>query len=135
MNAITLPRFLAVFAMAFGLLTSFATAAEKGETVGLLIVPDGLKAEEIKEAIVVSFIERGWTVKEKSNSKVVGHINQRGNEAFLTLTFDKKEINLTCEGWKVSKTGERQKPELPKSWIEYIKKDVTKRMNLKASTK
>ncbi|MBL9202372.1 MAG: hypothetical protein JNL39_17815 [Opitutaceae bacterium] len=135
MNTRSLPRFLALVAMVFAALASPAFANEKGESVGTLIVPDGLSTDEIKEAIALSFAGRGWTIKERTNSKVVGHINQRGNEAFLYCSFNKKEIQLRCEGWEVSKTGERKKPEIPKGWVDNIKKDVTKRMNMKAATK
>jgi hypothetical protein len=135
MNAFPLPRFLAVLATVFAVLASPALAEEKGQPVGTLIVPDGLSTDEIKEAIALSFAGRGWTVKERTSSKVVGHINQRGNEAFLYVAYTKKEINLRCEGWEVSKTGERKKPEIPKGWVDNIKKDITKRMNMKAATK
>lgn len=135
MNARTLPRFLAVLAAVFSAFATSAFAEEKGEPVGTLIVPDGLSSDDVKEAIALSFAGRGWTIKERTGSKVVGHINQRGNEAFLYATYNKKEINFRCEGWEVSKTGERKKPEIPKGWVDNIKKDVTKRMNMKAATK
>jgi hypothetical protein len=135
MKTHALPRFLAFVALMFATLASPAFAEEKGESVGTLVVPDGLGTDEIKEAIALSFAGRGWTIKERTNSKVVGHINQRGNEAFLYVTFSKKEITLRCEGWEVSKTGERKKPEIPKGWVDNIKKDITKRMNMKAATK
>lgn len=135
MNAPSLPRFLALIVAVFAAFSTPVFAGEKGESVGTLIVPDGLNTDEIKEAIALSFAGRGWTVKEKTNSKVVGHINQRGNEAFLYVSFNKKEVTLRCEGWEVSKTGERKKPEIPKGWVDNIKKDVTKRMNMKAATK
>jgi hypothetical protein len=135
MNTLALPRFFALCAALLAALAMPVFGEEKGQPVGTLIVPDGLSTDEIKEAIAVSFAGRGWTIKERTNSKVVGHINQRGNEAFLYVAFNKKEITLRCEGWEVSKTGERKKPEIPKGWVDNIKKDVTKRMNLKAATK
>ena len=135
MQALALPRFLAALAVVLGFLSAPVSAAEKGEPVGTLIVPDGLSSDEIKEAIALSFAGRGWTIKDKTSKEVVGHINQRGNEAFLYVAYTKKEINLRCEGWEVSKTGERKKPEIPKGWVDNIKKDITKRMNMKAATK
>jgi hypothetical protein len=135
MNILALPRFLALLAAFVAALAAPAFADEKGQPVGTLIVPDGLSTDEIKEAIALSFAGRGWTIKERTNSKVVGHINQRGNEAFLYVAYNKKEITLRCEGWEVSKTGERRKPEIPKGWVDNIKKDVTKRLNMKAATK
>lgn len=110
-------------------------ADEKGKSVGKLTVPAGLDADEVKNAIALSFFGREWTVEEKTGSRVVGHINHRGIESILTVESGTKELTLYCVGWNVNKAGERKKPEIPKGWVENIKKDVTKRMNATAAKK
>jgi hypothetical protein len=110
-------------------------ADEKAESVGKLIVPVGLDADDVKNAIALSFAGRGWTIVEKTGSRVVGHINHRGIESILTVESGTKELTLYCVGWNVNKAGERKKPEIPKGWVENIKKDVTKRMNATAAKK
>ena len=135
MNVPTLSRLLAIAAVATGLFSSVACAAEKAPSHGSIAVPGGLKPEAVKEAIASALAVRNWTVTEKTGEKVVGHIKQKNNEAILTIYYTQKEITLSCEGWKLGKIGERSKPEIPKSWVDNIKKDVTNRLNEMATAR
>lgn len=110
-------------------------AAESGTPVGTVVVPAGLKLAEVREVVVVSLVQRNWTVKQKADDRAVGYLNHRGIEATLTLTFDTSQVSLFCEAWKVDKAGRRLKPDMPDGWIANMKKDVTKRLNLAAAKK
>lgn len=135
MNTLRLPRFATALALLLGLFSSFARAAEAGQSVGSVPVPAGLTLAEVKEIAAISLVQRQWTVKEKTDNRVVGYLKHRGIEATLTLTFDTNAIQLFCEGWKINKEGVRQKPELPDGWINNIKKDLAKRLNLATAKK
>lgn len=129
MNARIPVSFRLLALVVFSLFACSLVAAEKTASLGSIAVPDGLKPEAVKEAIASALAVRNWTVTEKTAEKVVGHIKQRNNEATLTLHYTRKEITLSGEGWKLGKTGERVKPEVPKGWVDNIRKDVTARLN------
>ena len=135
-----LSRYAAAITAAFCLMTGSLVAAGSGATllgepVGSVAVPAGFELREIKEVIAVCLTAREWTIKDKSKDRLVGYLNHRGNEATLTLVIDANQIFMYCEGWKVDKLGKRLKPEQPKSWIEYMKNDLVKRLGVKSATK
>lgn len=135
MNALRLPSAAALLAWLLLGPVAGLYAVEAGRPVGTVAVPAGLKLAEIKEVVVISLVQRNWTVKEKGDDRAVGYLNHRGIEATLTLTFDTSQVSFSCEGWKVDKTGRRLKPEMPDGWIANMKKDVAKRLNLAAAKK
>lgn len=103
------------------------TAAEEdvGQHVGSVVVPPGFSAKEVQDAIVFALGVRRWSLREKTDGRVVGHLIQRGNEAILTLKFDSSRIEMFCEGWKIdSETGARRRRDLPRGWIKNVKEDV-----------
>ncbi|HEY5551533.1 MAG TPA: hypothetical protein VIK52_06580 [Opitutaceae bacterium] len=102
-----------------------AAEEDLGEHVGSIVVPQGFSSEEVQDAIVFAFGVRRWSLKEKTDTHVVGHIKQRSNEAILTLKFNASKIEMFCEGWKIDKdTGARRGTDLPHGWIKNIKEDV-----------
>lgn len=135
MNALRFPVAATLLAWLLLVPTTGLRAADAGKPVGTVVVPAGLKLAEVREVVVVSLVQRNWTVKEKTDDRAVGYLNHRGIEATLTLTFDTHQVSLFCEGWKVDKAGKRLKPEMPDGWIANMKKDVTKRLNLAAAKK
>ncbi len=101
-----------------------------GVQVGILRLANEPDSARVQDMISGVLLARQWEVQEKANDHVVGHIKHRHSEAFLTLAFDSREIRLYCEGWKIDKkTGVHIKPELPDSWIENIRNDLTRRLN------
>jgi hypothetical protein len=97
-----------------------------GTQVGTLFLPPKPEPARVREMISSVLLGREWEVTEKADDHVVGHIKHRSSEAVLALVFDAKEIRLYCEGWKIDKkTGSHLKPELPDSWIDNIKEDLT----------
>jgi hypothetical protein len=100
-----------------------------GTQVGTLYLPNKPDPARVREMISSVLLGREWEVSEKADDHVVGHIKHRSSEAVLALVFDAKEIRLYCEGWKIDKkTGSHLKPELPDSWIDNIKADLTERL-------
>ena len=117
-------------------LTSPAQAEEElGTPVGTLTVPEGLSDDEVTEVIAYSLAARSWTLKSKKDNRVIGHITHRGREAIITFVLKDGMIKIYCEGYRISKSGERLKPSLPDGWIANLKKDIPKRLGMKAATK
>lgn len=127
---------LACVSLLLGSLVSpVRAAAEAGKSFGSVAVPAGLSVTDVKEVIVVSLVQRTWTVAEKTDAKVVGTLKHRGIDATITLTFSASSVEIYCEGWKIDKAGVRTKPDIPDGWAENIKKDINKRLNLAAARK
>ena len=111
-----------------------ARADEKPVDVGTLDVPAGMTISQVKDSVVACVLGREWSVKEQSDGKVVGYLKHRSNEAEITFLFDEKQIKMSCWGYKIEKsTGKREDPELPKGWINNLKKDITRRLNSASS--
>lgn len=109
-------------------------ADDLGTSVGLIVVPEGVPADSVRQIVVYSLTRREWTVTEKSDTKVVGQLKHRGKEAIVTFVPDGKgQIAVYCAGWKIDRNGNRLKPEMPERWIANIKKDVTTRLVQKAA--
>jgi hypothetical protein len=106
-----------------------------GTQYGVVPVPSGLTKDDLREVIVQVFTGRGWTVKEKSDRRVTGYLNHRGVESTTWMTFDAEQVEITYEGWRVNGKGDHLKPEEPKSWLNFLKKDLTKQLGLRAATK
>lgn len=103
---------------------------ERGPSVGIVVVPDGLAAKDVKAAVVNAFTNRGWAIRDSSNDEVVGYIRKRSNEARVTVIFDSKQAEFFCAGYVINKTtGERVRPEIPDGWIRNLKADTTKGLN------
>lgn len=135
------PRSWAALAAAFCLISAALLAADSdsptlpGPQVGTVPVPSGYSAAQVKEVVAQSFLAREWAVKIKTDDRVVGYLNHRGNEATLTVQIDAGQLTFFCDGWAVDKAGKRIKPEEPKTWIANMKKDVTKRLMAPPATR
>jgi hypothetical protein len=106
-----------------------------GTQVGTLRVPNKMQPAGVQDMIASVLVAREWEVTEKTNGHVVGHIKQHHSEAILTLVYDADLIQMYCEGWKIDKkSGSHLKPELPDSWIENIRDDLTERMAQPSAT-
>jgi hypothetical protein len=113
-----------------------AQPANAGTPVGSLVVPNRLTKDDVKDVVIMSLAGRGWGIQEKTDGKVVGYLKHRSNEATLTIIFDEKHVDLFCVGYEINKkTGERKKPELPNGWLNYIRGDLTKKLNQATATK
>lgn len=127
---------IAYISLMLSLFTASSHAStDAGKSFGSVSVPAGLSAADVKEVIVVSLVQRSWTVTEKTDTKVVGTLKHRGVDATITLTYNASSVEIYCEGWKIDKAGVRGKPDIPDGWAENIKKDVNKRLNLSAARK
>ncbi len=135
MHARTLFNLLGSIALLLCFAAPARAAAEAGKSFGSVPVPAGLSLPDVKEAIVVSLVQRSWTVAEKTDTKIVGTLKHRGIDATITLTYNASSVEIYCEGWKIDKAGVRTKPDIPDGWAENIKKDVNKRMNIAAARK
>ena len=128
-----------VFAF-FAFSSAFAAEApggdDLGQSVGTIPIPPNLSKAEVKDTIIKAFTHREWGIKSEGDDRVVGYLKHRSNEAQLTLVFDQQKIDMFCLGWQIDKkTGVREKLEMPKSWINNIKSDVTKGFNQIVGTK
>lgn len=126
--------FLCAVVLFFGLsLPALAQDDEDlGERFDIVPIPEGLTKEDVRDVIARSFIDRGWTVKERSDTRVVGYLKQRGNEAEATFLYGPEQVEMYCKGWAINRRGERVKPEQPRGWLGNLKKDITKGLNLKS---
>jgi hypothetical protein len=106
-----------------------------GTAVGTIDIPTNLTVDEVRDIVAYSLAARSWTLKEKSDQRVVGYLNHRGHEATLTFLLKPGVMELYCEGFRVSKSGERQKPAIPEGWIANLKKDIPKRMAMEVAKK
>ena len=130
-----LSRFMLLLSALFCGARAADTNPLEGQPAGTVIVPDGLKAADVQQAILLAGTGRGWTAKERSDGKVVLYLEQSGWRSTLTLTYDTKEIQITSVSGKIDKkTGAIKKLELP-SWVRYLKQDITKNLGMKAFSK
>ena len=128
-------RFLLLFACLFSFARAADSASGAGMSAGTIIVPDGVKAADVQQAILLAGSGRGWAVKEKDGGKVVLFLEQSGWRSTMTLTFDAKEIQIMSDSGKVDKkTNAIKKQELP-SWLRYLKQDITRNLGQKAFSK
>lgn len=123
-------------AVAFALLLSQFPAAgaladnDLGQSAGAVVVPSGVTASEVQDAIVMALSGRQWGIKAKTDERVVGYLKHRSNEATVTLIYNNSKIDLYCVGWQIDKkTGAREKPEQPKGWLKNLQVDITKNLN------
>ena len=124
-----------VLCFAFLALEASAAEPEVSTHVATIKVPSGLSTSDVTSAVYGALLGREWLVKEKSDGKVVGYLKHRRNEAEVTFTFDNKSIDMSCWGYKISRSGEREEKELPKGWLKFLEKDLHKRLNQLSSQK
>ncbi|MEO5960332.1 MAG: hypothetical protein ABIZ49_06015 [Opitutaceae bacterium] len=116
---------------------SFATAAEKpdpGQLAATVMVPEGLKAAEIQQSILLAGTGRGWSVKEKASGQIVLFLEQSGWRSLLTLTYDDKEIKIFSNSGKPDKNGVIKKQAIP-TWVNFLKQDINKELGSRAFAK
>ena len=126
---------LVITALSFGVSVQAQDLQGPGELVFTVPVPAGLAKADVKDVVVTTLVARNWNIKEKGSDKAVGYLNHRGNEALVTLAFDDKKVEVSCVGWKVNSKGVREKPELPKGWLNNIKSDLGKRLTQASAKK
>jgi hypothetical protein len=129
----TLLRILPLVCIAIGFFTS-TLRAEDGieQPAGNVIVPDGLKAEQVQKAILLAGTGRGWTVKAKDEGKVVLFLEHGGWRSQLTLTYDTKEISISSNSGKLDRHGNVKKHAVPETWVNFLKQDITKNLGMAA---
>lgn len=118
-------QLFSLFSLAFVFLAAVARADEPdyGSPAGTVIVPDGLKSEEVQRCILEAGAGRGWTIRKKDDEKVVLFLEQGRWVSNLTLTYTTKEIQI------FSKSTRSGKPKLPEDWIKFLKKDISVKLN------
>ena len=124
------------FLLLFSILLSFSHAAPEttsaGQPAGTIVVPNGVKVQDVQQAILLAGSGRGWAVKAKEDNKVVLFLEQGGWRSTLTLTFDAKEIQIMSDSGKPDRKGVIKKPAIPESWVKFLKQDITKHLGTKA---
>lgn len=89
------------------------------------MAPDTVKSENIQKAICQALIGRGWEVKERSATKVVGFI-KKGIESEVLFEIDGSKISMSCWGYRLNRDGGRKAPEVPVRWLRWLKADINK---------
>lgn len=122
---------LALFLSALFLAHVSLASDEVSQQIGTIPFPsEKITNEDAQKAIIRALEGRKWTIKEDAPGRVVAYLRRHSNEAQLTLVINERAIEISCWGYDINRnTGERKKPELPASWIKYIKTDISKFMN------
>lgn len=103
-----------------------ADDSDMGQKAFTLEVPDGkLSTKEVHDVVVAASTGRGWSVKSDATERVVIYINKHGHESTVTYLISDKEIEAYCVGYKVDGNGTRKAPEVYKSWLNNLSKDLT----------
>jgi hypothetical protein len=111
-----------------------AADSELGEAAGSVPIPAGITRAQAVEAAVAALNRREWGVKSQSSDRVVGYLKHRSNEATVTFVISDTKLDLFCVGYQIDKkTGVREKPEQPKSWLNNLRGDITKIFNTKVT--
>ncbi len=122
---------LCVFAAAFA--TGTARADDiVGDYVLSIERSHNLADADVEQVVAYSLAARQWTVRDRADSRVIGHIAHRGRDATVTFVIEPEKIAMYCDGWTVKKDGTRKKKDQPMGWLENLEKDIKKRMALKA---
>lgn len=106
-----------------------------GELFDTVLVPAGMTKEEIRDTLADTFLRREWTVQQKTDRRVIGYIKHGGNEAITTMIFGGESVKIYCKGWEIDRRGERRRPEVPKRWLAYLRKDLDKRFAVFSATR
>lgn len=132
-------RTAAVLAIVFTLgaaLVARAADDNLGASAGNVSVPSGLSKADVKQAIILTLAGRSWSLKDKTDDKVVGYLKHRANEATVTFVYSESSVELYCIGYEVDKkTGERKRPEQPVGWLKFLRGDLTKQLTLASASK
>ena len=86
--------------------------------------PNGAPLAEIGRTLVAVSSARTWTVKEKSDGKIVVQLIHRKIDATVTYVFTEQKIQAYCESYQVDSSGKRGKPEQPTRWLKYLQDDL-----------
>lgn len=100
-----------------------AADGDYGVPAATIIVPAGLSAAEVQRCILEAGAGRGYTIRDKSDEKIVLFLEQGKWIANLTLVFDTKEVQI------YSKSTKSGKPKLPEDWLKFLKKDINIKLN------
>ncbi len=106
-------------------------ADEVSLPIGNIEIPsEKITTEDAQKAIMRALNNRKWTIREESADRVVAYLRRHTNEAQITFVITGRTIEISCWGYDINRnTGERKKPELPASWIKYIKADLSRFLN------
>lgn len=139
MHAISTPLtragLLAALLLSLALPGAVQADDDLGPLADTLYVPDGATREDCKEVVAYSLAARGWTVRERTDERVIGYLKHRGNEAIATFILRDDTIEFYCLGYAIDKNGNRKKPEQPRGWIGNLTRDINKRLGMRAATK
>lgn len=89
-----------------------------------LVVPDSLSPEVVQRAILVAGVGRGWTIKDKTDGKVVLFLEHGGWRSTLTIAYDGRLVNIFSNSAKLNRNGVPKKYAVPENWVKYIKQDI-----------
>lgn len=109
--------------------TATANDAVSGDIAGQVIVPEGMKASDVQQAILEAAVGRGWTIKSKDDRTVTTFLENGRWVSNLTFVYDEKEITI------YSRTTRKGKPAIPENWVDFLKQDINKILSTKAYLK
>lgn len=101
--------------------------AEYNQTPLTVSIPSNLSPEQVKEAMVRTFIGREWQVEQQSLQEVVATLNHRSYQAKATFKVENGVIKI------LSDSRYNSKPVVPEAWLENLQKDLSKRLTTAGS--
>lgn len=99
-----------------------------GEPVGIIPVPEGLTAADVKEVLIRAYTARKWQIQKSTDGEMAGYYVRGKNEATLTARYTDKEIRLFCRG-------QARGGGVPMRWVDNLKKDLGVFLGQKLATK
>lgn len=106
-----------------------AAPESRGELFEKVPLPAGLLKDDVRDATAAVLGAREWTVQVNTDLRLVGYLKQRSNEATVTLVCDGATMDIYCAGWQLNRTGERVRPEMPRSWLVALRRDLARRFD------
>ncbi len=106
------------------LLAAENPAADGPQEMGMMVMPKGVTAKQVKVAIVAALTNRKWLVKSADDSTVVGYLKHRGYDATLTFRYDENEIEIISDSFRIDSDGKRLERRNPTVWINNLKNDI-----------
>ncbi|MBN2069481.1 MAG: hypothetical protein JW739_07575 [Opitutales bacterium] len=94
--------------------------AVSGEDTFYISIPEEMPANGAFRAVTQALINRGWTVEEKTDAKIVATLAHREYNAKLTFTLEDNQIVIVSDSTKDGM------PDVPIRWIRYLEKDIQK---------
>lgn len=111
--------------------TRIASAAAPDEPVLISEFPESFPVSKVRDAVLKSVRERGWTVGQTTGTSVRASLVHRGFESNIHVEAAGSRITIYSDSWRVDRQGERLNPEHPDGWLRNIERDVRRSLGLR----